>query len=178
MSASTLLRGHFSTDRTSAGASQFSTSLNVSWRINPRWSLESSYNYARGQGRTVVLIDPLAPPTLLPVSANSSRARPTVLRFEDRAGSRSAPLGGRVLDGGGRIEGTVFLDANRNGRQEANEVSAANATVYLDNLYAVRTDSQGRFESPFVSAGPHVVTVLNEDSALALGRGWRWPHIC
>lgn len=162
VSASTLLRGHFSTDRTSAGASQFSTSLNVSWRINPRWSLESSYNYARGQGRTVVLIDPLAPPTLLPVSANSSRAILMVLRFEDRAGSRSAPLGGRVLDGGGRIEGTVFLDANRNGRQEANEVSAANATVYLDNLYAVRTDSQGRFEFPFVSAGPHVVTVLNE----------------
>jgi hypothetical protein len=85
-----------------------------------------------------------------------------VLRFEDRAGVRNAPLGGRPLDGGGRIAGTVFLDANRNSRQEASEGGAAGVTVYLDNRYTVRTDSQGRFEFPFVAAGAHVITVLNE----------------
>ncbi|MDT4863741.1 hypothetical protein FQZ97_984620 [compost metagenome] len=34
-----------------------------------------------------------------------------------------------------------------------------NVTVYLDNRYAVRTDSQGRFEFPFVASGPRTVTV-------------------
>jgi hypothetical protein len=38
-----------------------------------------------------------------------------------------------------------------------------NATVYLDNRYAVRTDSQGRFEFPLVASGTRSVT-LRADS--------------
>ncbi len=72
------------------------------------------------------------------------------------------PLGGRPQEGGGRIEGVVYLDANRSGTREANEQGASGVTVYLDNRYAVRTDAQGRFEFPFVAAGTRTVTVRNE----------------
>jgi hypothetical protein len=162
LSANTVLRGNLNTERSSAGDARSGANLSLNWRINTHWTLENSYNYARGIGRTIASIDPLAPPVVLPLTPVSSRSFLVVLRFEDRAGSRSAPLGGRSLDGGGRIDGTVFLDANRNGHQEASEGGAAGVTVYLDNRYTVRTDSQGRYEFPFVAAGPHVVTVLNE----------------
>lgn len=62
----------------------------------------------------------------------------------------------------GRIAGTVFLDANRNGRQEASEGGAAGVTVYPDNRYPVRTDAQGHDEFPFVAAGARVIGVLRE----------------
>lgn len=160
--SSTLLRGNLSAERSGLGTSRSGANVSLNWRINPWWSLESSYNYTTGQSRSLVSIDPLATPVTSPIASNSSRSMLVVLRFEDRAGVRNAPLGGRPLDGGGRIAGTVFLDANRNSRQEASEGGAAGVTVYLDNRYTVRTDSQGRFEFPFVAAGAHVITVLNE----------------
>ncbi|MBE0587749.1 MAG: hypothetical protein IH617_06870, partial [Hydrogenophaga sp.] len=85
-----------------------------------------------------------------------------VLRYELQAGSRSVPLGGRPSEGGGRIAGVVYFDANRSGTQEASETGAPGVTVYLDNRYAVRTDAQGRFEFPFVASGPRTVSVRNE----------------
>ncbi|MDT4861308.1 hypothetical protein FQZ97_959090 [compost metagenome] len=85
-----------------------------------------------------------------------------MLRYELQAGSRSVPMGGKPSDGGGRIEGTVYFDANRSGTQEASESGVPGVTVYLDNRYAVRTDTQGRFEFPFVASGPRTVTVRNE----------------
>lgn len=85
-----------------------------------------------------------------------------VLRWEERAGSRSAPLGGRPEDGGGRVEGVVYLDHNRNGTQEASELGAAGVTVMLDGRYTVRTDAQGYFEFPLVATGERRIEVLNE----------------
>ncbi len=160
--ASSMVRGTLSSEHSALGTSRTGVNVGLNWRINPWWSLESSYNYNTGKSRSLVSIDPLASPLVSPIASNSSHSLLVVLRFEDRAGSRSVPLGGRALDGGGRIEGTVFLDANGNARQEASESGAPGATVYLDNLYAVRTDSQGRFEFPFVASGKHVITVLNE----------------
>jgi hypothetical protein len=78
-------------------------------------------------------------------------------------------MGGRPQEGGGRIQGTVYFDANRSGNQEASETGAPGVTVYLDNRYAVRTDAQGRFEFPFVAAGPRTVTVRNETLPLPWG---------
>ncbi|MCY1367641.1 hypothetical protein D9M69_545850 [compost metagenome] len=92
-----------------------------------------------------------------------------MLRYELQAGSRSVPMGGKPSDGGGRIEGTVYFDANRSGTQEASESGVPGVTVYLDNRYAVRTDTQGRFEFPFVASGPRTVTVRNETLPLPWG---------
>ena len=89
-----------------------------------------------------------------------------MLRYDIDAGSRSIPLGGKALDGGGRIEGTVFFDTNRSGAQDASETGAPGITVTLDNRYAVRTDAQGRFSFPFVAAGPRTISVRNESLPL------------
>ena len=56
----------------------------------------------------------------------------------------------------------MFLDANRNGTQEAGETGAQGVTVLLDGRYPTKTDAQGRFEFPLVSAGDRTLTVLNE----------------
>ncbi|UUZ74533.1 hypothetical protein LP414_19120 [Polaromonas sp. P1(28)-13] len=134
----------------------------LSWRLSPRWSLEGNYNLTRGRSQLSQSIDPLAAPVAFASSTTDSNSFFVVLRWQDSAGSRSAPLGGKPMEGGGRIVGTVFLDANRNGRQEASEGGAAGVTVYLDNRYPVRTDAQGHYEFPFVAAGARVITVLRE----------------
>lgn len=165
LSSKASLRGNLSTERSNTGQARHSLNLAANWRINTRWSLEGQYNRATGRSRVQVPLDPLAP--FLPVTVpDSDRSFYVVLRYEFEAGSRDVPLGGRAADGGGRIEGIVYFDINRNGTQEASETGVPNATVFLDNRYAVRTDSQGRFEFPFVASGPRVVSVRNDSLPL------------
>ncbi len=153
------LRASLDTERRSGGEHHDSLSLGASWRIDTRWSVEGQFH--RGLGRySSASLDPLAPPVSTQTTAD--RSFYAVLRYELQAGSRLAPLGGRPQEGGGRIEGVVYLDANRSGTQEASESGASGVTVYLDNRYAVRTDAQGRFSFPFVAAGTRTVTVRNE----------------
>jgi hypothetical protein len=161
ISSTASLRGNFNTEYSDSGERRHSLNLGALWRIDPRWSLEGNYNRTVGRTRQNVSLDPLAPPLPL-VNPASDRSFYAVLRYELQAGSRSVPLGGRPSDGGGRIEGTVYFDANRSGTQEASETGAPGVTVYLDNRYAVRTDSQGRFEFPFVASGPRTLSVRND----------------
>lgn len=160
LSSRASLRGNFNTERNNAGQERHSLNLGANWRIDTRWSLEGHYNRSTGRSRFNPSLDPLAPlPLVVPESDRSFYA---VLRYELEAGSRNVPLGGKVADGGGRIEGTVYFDANRSGTQEASELGVPNVTVYLDNRYAMRTDSQGRFEFPFVASGARTVSVRGE----------------
>lgn len=154
------LRASFDTEQRSGGQRQRSLSLGTSWRINTQWSLEGQANRNTGRSQSGLSLDPLAPPTT--VVSTADRSFYAVLRYELQAGTRRAPLGGRPQEGGGRIQGTVYLDGNRSGTQEASETGAPGVTVSLDNRYATRTDAQGRFEFPFVAAGPRTITVRNE----------------
>lgn len=162
------VRGNLNTEHSSSGTRQWGLNVGAQWRIDPRWSVEANLNRNTGRSLISTSLDPLTPPTAL-VSTRSDRSFYAVLRYELQAGSRSAPLGGKAQDGGGRIEGTVFFDANRSGTQEASETGAPGVTVTLDNRYAVRTDAQGRFEFPFVAAGPRTVTVRNDTLPLPWG---------
>lgn len=162
------LHGSLNTEHASASASRNSLNLGASWRIDTRWSLEGSAIRSTGRSRTRTSIDPLAPPQTA-VNTSAYRSFHAVLRYELQAGSRSVPMGGKPSDGGGRIEGTVYFDTNRSGTQEASETGVPGVTVYLDNRYAVRTDTQGRFEFPFVASGPRTVTVRNETLPLPWG---------
>lgn len=155
------LRGTMQTEQGSNGRRRHGLNIGSQWRINQRWSLEGNYTRNLGQSRTLRPLDPLAP-ILTDSLAEADRSFYAVLRYELQAGSRSVPLGGRPSDGGGRLEGVVYFDANRSGTQEASETGAPGVTVYLDNRYAVRTDAQGRFQFPFVAAGPRTVSVRNE----------------
>jgi hypothetical protein len=155
------LRGNVNTEHSDSGQRRYSLNVGANWRIDARWSLEGNYNRTTGRSRFNTSLDPLAPPLAL-VTPESDRSFYAVLRYELEGGSRNVPLGGKAADGGGRILGAVYFDANRNGTQEASETGVPNVTVYLDNRYAVRTDSQGRFEFPFVASGPRTVSVRGE----------------
>jgi hypothetical protein len=162
LTSSATLRGNLTTERIGIGNSSVGINVGLSWRLTPRWSLEGNYNLTQGRTQLSQSIDPLATPLPFDSITTTGHSLFIGLRWQESAGSRGAPLGGQPLQGGGRIEGTVFLDANSNGHQEASESGAAGVTVYLDNRYSVRTDAQGHFEFPFVAAGPRVITVLNE----------------
>ena len=160
LSSKASLRGNISTEHNNNGQARHSLNLGANWRIDTRWSMEGNYNRSTGRSRFSPSLNPLTPlPVVVP---DSNRSFYAVLRYELEAGSRNAPLGGKFSDGGGRIEGTVYFDANRTGTQEASETGVPNVTVFLDNRYAVRTDSQGRFEFPFVASGPRTVSVRGD----------------
>jgi SdrD B-like domain len=154
------MRGNFSVERNNSGQIRHSLNVGANWRLDKHWSMEANYNRTNGRSRFTPSIDPLAPLGL--VVPDNDRSFYVVVRYEFEAGSRNVPLGGKAADGGGRIEGTVYFDANRTGTQEASETGVPNVTVFLDNRYAVRTDSQGRFEFPFVASGQRTVSVRGD----------------
>jgi hypothetical protein len=176
LSSNVSLRGNLIVEQTGADNSHTGVNTGLTWRLTPRWSLEGNFNLTRGRAPLSPSIDPLATPLPFTSTITDSRSLFVVLRWEAGAGSRNAPLGGGPQEGGARIQGTVYFDANRNGRQEANEVGVPGITVFLDNRYSVRTDGQGHFEFPFVASGMRVITVQNETLPLpwvAAGDGWR-----
>ncbi len=136
--------------------------LALNYRLTGDWMVESGYTLERGQGQTTRSLDPLAPANLVAPQTVNTQSLYLLLRYELSAGSRTAPLGGRARDGGGSVEGIVYLDQNKNGRQDAGERGAAGVTVALDGKYLTQTDSEGRFEFAWVSSGDRQVTVLNE----------------
>lgn len=161
LGANGLLRGSLTTEQGSGNSRRWGLNLGGTWRINPRWSVEANLNRSQGKSLVATSLDPLAP--LAPVvNTSSDRSFYALLRYELQAGSRNTPLGGSALEGGGRIEGVVYFDANKSGTQEASETGVPGVTVFLDNRYGVRTDAQGRFEFPFVASGPRTVSVRNE----------------
>jgi hypothetical protein len=167
------VRGNLNTERGSSGSQRWGLNLGASWRIDSRWSLEANLSRSRGRSLSTVPLDPLAPP-LPTVIGVGSRSFYAVLRYELQAGSRTVPLGGNAADGSGRVEGVVYFDANKSGTQEASELGVPNVTVFLDNRYGVRTDTQGRFEFPFVAAGVRTVNVRSDTLPLpwaAVGEG-------
>ena len=139
--------------------------IGVTARLSSHWSMTASYFDNRNENRNLLPIAPLIPvPDTSPITR--SRAVFLSVRYEERAGSLSVPLGGAPGSGAGSITGVLFLDANDNGLRDASEQGAPNVTVLLDGRYATRTDSQGRYEFPLVSSGPHVVTVVPDNLPL------------
>jgi len=140
------------------------------WRISPRWSLNATYYDNRAAAPTFPTLAPIVPieiPTLVP----RDRAIFLTVRYEDHAGTPTAPLGGAPGSGAGTLVGWIFYDANDNGRREASEKGAANLTVVLDGRFATRTDSEGKFEFPLVAAGRHVINVIPDNLALPYSIG-------
>lgn len=159
------VRGSLQIEQGPGSQRRESLNLAANWRIDSRWSLEGSWVWNSGRASQAFSLDPLAPPVTLD-SSLSNRSFFVALRYELEAGSRNVPLGGRPSEGGGSIEGVVFFDENRNGRQEANETGVPNATVFLDNRYGVRTDSQGRFSFPFVAVGTRTIALRGDSLPL------------
>ena len=138
--------------------------FSLNWRLNRNWSLAATYYQSEATQRSVFVIDPITQSTPF-VSLPGTRAYSLLLRYEWHAGSPFAVLGASV-GGVGSISGSVFLDANGNGRRDAGEAGAANVTVVVDGRYSSRTDASGRFEFQGVGAGEHTVSIIPDNLPL------------
>jgi SdrD B-like domain len=150
------------------GNNDFTIALNIGldWQITPVWSFNASIYENRGIITDPIAVQsPLATPIVVRTRPND-RGVFVSLRYSVRAGTSSAPLGGRVGSGAGKIEGSVFLDTNGNGRRDGNESGAANVVVVLDGRYSTRTDAIGNYQFSDVASGPHSLTVVQDDLPL------------
>ncbi len=137
-----------------------SLSLNLDWRVNRALELRLDLT----QNRNAVEL----------VNGNETRVteRSAFLGVRYQFGwesTRTTVGKGGEEPGQGRIAGTVYLDANRNGIQEPDEAGVANVTVYLDHGYSVTTDARGRFEFWPVPAGRHMLEVALDNVPLPWG---------
>jgi hypothetical protein len=140
------------------GDASLNANLGLAWRLNSNWSMIARYTETRGQDPQLAqVVSALTAATLAPtIPIPATRSFQLVLRYEARAGTVQAPLGGAPGTGAGGLQGTVFFDADSNGRRDASESGVPNITVVLDRRFVARTDAQGRYEFPWVAAGPHV----------------------
>lgn len=161
----------------SNGTKSIDANVGVNWQAFNGWSL--GLRYTESSGRTVqenLVTSALTTATLpVVVATPRNRSMQLVLRYSGRAGSASAPLGGAVGGGAGSLFGTVFFDADWNGKREATEGGVANVTVVLDKRYITRTDAQGRYEFPSVAEGFHTLEVSSDNVPLPWSPQLREP---
>jgi hypothetical protein len=141
--------------------------VGFSWRFARDFTLLGTFY--RSQTRSdlpLQILSPIDQITQISQERINDRGGVLILRYETRAGSMAAPLGGAPGGGAGRVSGFVYLDGNEDGRLGAGEQGAANLTVVLNGRWSVRTDAQGRFEFPSVVAGHHTITVLPDNLPL------------
>ena len=149
------------------GVRQINGALGVAWTINPHWSLLGQFSSVRGEDpETFALVSTLSQAAAAVTPVLSARRVQFTLRYEDRAGAAFAPLGGAPGMGSGSIQGTVFFDADNNGRREASEAGVPNITVVLNRRFVTRTDAQGRYEFPWVVAGGHTLQIQPDNVPL------------
>lgn len=132
------------------------------WQLHRDWSLVLRYARAGAMQRSPEVASPLETALTSPATSTQQRFAQLLLRFQAQAGVVVAPLGGRASDGAGDIQGTVYLDANANGRQDPSEAGAADVVVVLDGRYVTRTDSRGHYGFGPVAAGRHTLQVQTE----------------
>lgn len=151
-----------------ASSDALNANVGVSWRYDLNWSLIGRYTESRGQDpQSAQIVSALTAAMLVPaVPTPASRSLQLFFRYQDRAGTVSAPLGGAPGSAGGALQGTVFFDADSNGRRDASESGTPNITVVLDRRFVTRTDAQGRYEFPWVAAGAHVLQVQTDNVPL------------
>lgn len=159
------------------GGNSLNANVGVVWQPYNGWSLALRYTESRGQEPlSALVVSSLTAATLqaLPLT-QASRSVQLLLRYEGRAGSSKAPLGGSPGTGAGSLSGTVFFDNDANGRREASEGGVPGVTVILDRRYVTRTDTQGRYEFPLVAAGHHVVEISSDNVPLPWTPALREP---
>lgn len=106
------------------------------------------------------------------ISRSQDRSLWLVLRHEDQQGLPWAQaLQGSQGAGAGRVEGVVYLDANRDGQQQADEPGVGGVDVFLGQRLRTTTDARGRFAFPVVATGSHSLQLRPESIPLPWGEG-------
>ena len=139
----------------------------VSWAFARGWTAGANLYVNRVSGRVPLTVEsPIQGDDPYERFHSDDQGFFAYVRYDWRAGSATAPLGGRVGSGAGRVAGMIFLDANDNGRFDAGEAGAQNVVVLLDGRFPARTDADGRFVFPAVVAGPHFLTLMPDNLPL------------
>ena len=163
------------------GASSLIANVTASLNLQQGWSVSLRYTESRGQEpQSTLLTSALSNALTSAVNANTlatqdSRSVQLLLTYQGRAGTSPRPLGGLPGGGAGSISGTVFFDADNNGRREALEGGVPGVTVILDKRYVTRTDAQGRYEFAYVAIGDHVIEVSADNVPLPWSPAARDP---
>ncbi|WP_322469748.1 SdrD B-like domain-containing protein [Hydrogenophaga sp. SNF1] len=106
------------------------------------------------------------------VSRSHERTALVYLRYEGQRGRGFSDTAGAAHGAGaGRIGGVVFLDANRDGVQQANEAGVPGVEVLLNNRERAVTDPRGRFEFAQVRTGSQRLSLRPESIPLPWGEG-------
>ena len=151
----------------------FSATMVASARLSANWSLSGSYTDTRSSlvSRFGIPLfnSPLGPdPTQLEELRRSSfrlRAAYLTLRYTLSAGRPRSMMGNRQfpVGGVGNLAGSVFFDANGNGKRDPAEAGVPGIIVILDGREALRTDQAGFYQFSGVADGEHRIT-LNADN--------------
>ncbi len=159
------------------GGQSLNANVGLRWQPLDGWSLALRYTESRGQEPlSALVVSALTTSMQQPQSDRvTSRSVQLLLRYDGRAGSSVAPLGGLPGTGAGSLSGTVFFDTDAGGRREASEAGVQGVTVILDRRYVTRTDAQGRYEFPFVAAGQHLIEVSPDNVPLPWSPALRDP---
>jgi len=144
--------------------------VNATWRLSPQWSVLGTYYDNTDNTAKLFVLDPLIP-VINPSPTLRSRATLLSIRYEDRAGTSIAPIGGRPGSPAGGIAGTLYLDLNDNGQRDPGESGVRNVTVVLNGRFQTRTDESGRFDFPFVAAGSQTITFIPDNLPLPWSLG-------
>lgn len=152
----------------SDGGASLNANIGLNLQVKDGWLLSLRYTESRGkEPLQPVLISALTTalqPALVSTPASSSLQ--LTLSYSGRAGRATAPLGGLPGAAAGGLSGTVFFDADANGRREASENGVPNITVILDRRYVTRTDAQGKYSFAYIAAGTHLIEISTDNVPL------------
>lgn len=155
--------GNLSTSRGLAGAVQAEKQLVPGWRLGASLLLNQATLTLNPQGLL---------PGSLAVNRSDDRTAMVYLRYEGQRGRGFDDTPGAAHGAGaGRISGVVFLDANRDGVQQANEEGVPGVEVLLNGRERAVTDSRGRFEFAQVRSGSQRLGLRPESIPLPWGEG-------
>ena len=177
--AGLLLRHWLQPDwQVSANLNYTSRSSNLATNRGLSGSLNSELNLGHGwrAGAMLLMNQARSTSTVLGgmggalLSRSNDKSLYLFLRWEGRSGSSLGQGNAQPgSTGAGRISGTVYADANRDGEQQTSETGLAGVEVLLDERYRTTTDAAGRFEFPVVATGPHRVRLRPESVPLPWG---------
>jgi hypothetical protein len=156
--------GNLSTSRGLSGSLQTEKSLARNWTMGASLLMNQA----------VVNTNSVSNGSALSVTRSDDKSLWLFVRFEEQWGQPYGfNLRGEQGAGSGRIAGTVFLDANRDGAQQADELGVAGVEVFLNQRQRTTTDSQGRYEFSTVPTGMQFISLRPESVPLPWGEGPR-----
>jgi len=155
--------GNLATSRGLSGVLQTEKYLTKGWTLGGSLLMNQA----------VVTIDGAG---LLPGTARVSRSDDkTALLFLRYEAQQGQPYGfglrGAQGAGAGRISGVVFLDANRDGIQQADEPGAPGVEVFLNQRSRAITDARGHYRFTLVPTGAQRLSLRPESVPLPWGEG-------